>query len=51
MMSQGPHLTWLRHEANVQTLDLGPCHTTDNFHEPVALIGRAALPLTTQAAL
>ena len=29
---------------------LGPCHSTGNFHELVALIGRAALPLTTQAA-
>ena len=30
---------------------LGPCHTTGNFHEPMAQIGRATLPLTTQAAL
>lgn len=30
--------------------NLGRYHTAGNFHEPVALIGRAALPLTTQAA-
>ena len=29
---------------------LGRCHTTGNFHEPMALIVLATLPLTTQAA-